>query len=39
LLLKTAFPDITLIERPKVESILISDPYWVAGFTAGEGCF
>lgn len=34
LLLKTAFPDITPIERPKVESILISDPYWVAGFTA-----
>jgi len=25
--LKDAFPDITPIERPQVESILISDPY------------
>jgi hypothetical protein len=42
-LLKTAFPDITPAIRPKRtdEELLNSniDPYWVVGFTEGEGCF
>jgi hypothetical protein len=42
-LLKIAFPDITPAIRPKrtEEELLNSkiDPYWMVGFTAGEGCF
>lgn len=41
--LKTAFPDITPAIRPKRtdEELLNSniDPYWIVGFTEGEGCF
>ena len=41
--LKAAFPNITPVQRPtrSVEELLNSncDPYWMAGFTAGEGCF
>lgn len=39
--LNAAFPDITPVPRPKVEEIITQDihPWWVAGFTEGEGCF
>jgi hypothetical protein len=33
------FPDISLIDRPIVESQKIQDPNWLSGFTDGEGCF
>lgn len=35
--LKAAFPDITPVQRPKVEEILIYDPYWLLGFVEAEG--
>lgn len=38
-LLNIAFPDITPVSRPLVENKRISDLYWIAGFTSGEGCF
>lgn len=34
-----AFPDITPVERPKLEVSETIDPYWVTGFVEGEGCF
>ena len=37
--LKAAFPQIILVQRPRVDNILIQDPNWIAGFTTGEGCF
>ena len=37
--LKKAFPDVTPYPRPLVENLLINNPYWIAGFTTGEGCF
>jgi hypothetical protein len=37
--LKVAFPLITPVQRPKVEEILIHDPYWFLGFVEAEGCF
>ncbi len=37
--LKAAFPNITPVPRPKVEEILIHDPYWFLGFIEAEGCF
>lgn len=37
--LKTAFPDITPMDRPLVTNSKIKDPYWLAGFTDGEGSF
>jgi len=41
--LKTAFPDVTPAIRPKRLDEELSnskiDPYWMVGFTAGEGCF
>ena len=37
--LKAAFPGVIPVERPSVDDILIRDPYWLAGFTSGEGCF
>ena len=37
--LKTAFPDITPVERPLVELTKILNPNWLAGFVSGEGCF
>jgi len=41
--LKTAFPDVIPAIRPKRSDEELSnskiDPYWMAGFTAGEGCF
>lgn len=36
--LKTAFPNITPIQIPQTESMLICDPQWLAGFTSGVGC-
>ena len=37
--LKTAFPDIIPVIRPKVDNIAIPHGEWLAGFTSGEGCF
>jgi len=37
--LKNAFPAIVPVTRPLVEDKVIKDPYWLAGFTSGEGCF
>jgi len=37
--LQALFPDITPVERPLGKDKEISDPNWLAGFTAGEGCF
>ena len=35
--LKTAFPDITSSHRSLYQKV--KDPFWLAGFTAYEGCF
>ena len=37
--IKAAFPAIIPIQRPLTLDQKISDPYWLAGFTTGEGCF
>lgn len=37
--LKTAFPNIIPVERPKVTHIENIEPNWIAGFVDGEGCF
>ena len=37
--LKSSFPDIIPQERPLVLDPKIPDPYWLAGFATGEGCF
>ena len=37
--LKEAFPNITPILRPLVKLPSKFDPYWLAGFVCGEGCF
>ena len=37
--LKVAFPNVIPVKRPLVEDQMIDDPYWVAGFISGEGCF
>jgi hypothetical protein len=37
--LKRAFPNITECERPKFEELKSLDPFWLAGFVEGEGCF
>jgi hypothetical protein len=37
--LKSAFPDITPMDRPLVANQKILDPNWLSGFTTGEGCF
>ena len=37
--LKAAFPDTIPVPKPKVEDQEIKDPYRLAGFTTGEGCF
>lgn len=37
--LKEAFPKIIPIQRPLVKSPSNLDPYWIAGFVSGEGCF
>lgn len=37
--LKDTFPNIEPINREVVVNNEIPDPYWLAGFTSGEGCF
>ena len=37
--LKVALSDATPVERPLVLNQAVLDPNWLAGFTAGEGCF
>ncbi|HLT42013.1 MAG TPA: hypothetical protein VKZ95_04850 [Sphingobacteriaceae bacterium] len=37
--LKAAFPNTNPVPRPEVVHQVIKDPNWLAGFTAGEGCF
>lgn len=37
--LKVAFPNTLPVPRPVVENQEIKDPYWLAGFTSGEGSF
>ena len=37
--LKAAFPNVVPVDRPLVKNQIIRDPNWLAGFTAGEGCF
>ena len=37
--LKAAFPEIVPAERLFIQSKKIFDPWWLAGFTSGEGCF
>jgi hypothetical protein len=33
------FPGIIPMNKSKVEDQVIKDPYWLAGFIEGEGCF
>jgi hypothetical protein len=37
--LKQAFPNIIPVTRPLVLDQVVTNPYWLAGFTSGEGCF
>jgi len=37
--LKAAFPNTIPVQRLQISNKKISDPYWLAGFTSGEGCF
>lgn len=37
--LKASFPNIVPVARPQVELPTYINPYWLAGFTSGEGCF
>ena len=37
--LKAVFSNITPIARPLVQNLPIPDPYWLAGFVSGEGCY
>nr|QCW06912.1 hypothetical protein [Drechslerella brochopaga] len=37
--LKRAYPNTIPTERPQIFDQKIFDPYWLAGFTSGEGCF
>lgn len=36
-LLKKSF--LIPVERPKILNGLVPDPHWLAGFTAGDGCY
>ena len=36
---KSAFLGIVAVERPIISNQKILDPYWLAGFASGEGCF
>lgn len=38
-LLKEAFPKFVPVARASIETSLIPDPYWLAGFAEGESCF
>ena len=37
--LKEAFPHVNFVSRPEYKFKGISDPFWVAGFTSGDGSF
>src|SRR5690606_8999977 len=37
--LSLSFPEIIPFERPIINTLLIPDPHWIAGFTDGEGSF
>lgn len=37
--LKKSFPNIIPVFRPVKDEVNISNPYWLAGFVSGEGCF
>jgi len=37
--LKLAFSNIVPSKRPLIVDQVINNPYWLAGFTSGEGCF
>jgi hypothetical protein len=37
--LKEAFPNVTFVDRPEYIFNGIPDPYWLAGFTSGDGSF
>lgn len=37
--LKAAFPNLHPVARTIIHTEKIPDPFWVAGFTTGEGCF
>lgn len=37
--LKAAFPNAIPVQRPLVKRLPNLDPYWLAGFISGEGCF
>jgi len=37
--LKSYFTNITPVERPLIKTTNIPNPYWLAGFVSGEGCF
>lgn len=37
--LKKAFPETIPVPRPLLNYQEIKEPYWLAGFTTGEGCF
>ena len=36
---KAAFPNSNPVPRPALENISIPHPFWIAGFTTGEGSF
>jgi len=38
-LLKKEFPNTVVVKKLLMENPVIPDPQWIAGFTAGEGCF
>jgi len=37
--LKKAFPNVAFVSRPEYKFNGIPDPFWVAGFTSGDGSF
>jgi hypothetical protein len=37
--LEKAFPNIEVVERPLIENSKVTNFWWLAGFTTGEGCF
>ena len=37
--LREEFPILPIVKRPFIEDLEIPSPYWVAGFTSGEGSF
>jgi len=38
-ILKISFPNLIRIERSKVNFPISINPYWIAGFMSGDGCF